>query len=185
MTYALHPYHYFYNYVPQNIASSSTLRNEYSNQRQEIWSFKSGYNQSNFLNKTLEYIEEIKKNNPNKDIIFIPIPASTDYNNNRRFKNFSNSVCSQAGIINGFGYLKNINDREARHISGICDTNSNLECINESFNDKIIIVFDDVITSGNSFNNACNLILRNNPSTLLGLFLGKTIEYDEIGFYLK
>lgn len=184
MTRTVHNFQYFFNYIPTSITRSYSVKEEYISQRRRIWDFKDGRNQSSIIEATSKQLEKVKKDNPDHEIVFITIPASTEEKNNIRFKNFSEQVSVKAGVTNGFGILKNIADREAAHISGTPTIQGNLECTGGSLEGKVIVIFDDLITSGSSFNNACTLLSIKSPAKFTGLFLGKTIEYKDIDDFL-
>lgn len=76
------------------------------------------------------------------------IPTSTKKDNENRYKDFSEKFCEATGMINSFNFIDVIKDGRSKHGGNYV---KNEISINEKFfKDKYVLLFDDIITTGNS-----------------------------------
>lgn len=168
-------------YVPKRYDSDYDILEKFKRTREYIWSFKNGgqEGQNYFFDDVVSYINRIKKENSNKEIIIIPIPASNSSNTRIRFYNFLNKICEKTNIINGYNFVISP-DHQAAHLGGTRTHSFLKNDVNQFSNDDIVIIFDDIYTTGNSFLEVSNLFTSND---IYGIFLGKTINgYDLINY---
>jgi phosphoribosylpyrophosphate synthetase len=176
---------YFYialnNYYPTRFQDAP---NEVWNVRKNIWNFKDGdiihsiYSRVKIM---LANVNEINRvNNLKMNLIFIPIPASTNEKNTIRYRRFCSEVCKNLNIENGYNAINIKQDREA--LKGSIGANKilNLSFNTELFRDKTVILFDDVKTTGASFEQVGRALENKGARNIIGMFLGET--YSE---YLK
>ncbi len=112
------------------------------------------------------------------DIVFSPVPASTDKKNEIRYKAFCQRVCELTGAINGYDYVSVSGERLTIHENRKAEKEVRKVNIIEFdaafFNGKSVIVFDDVITKGLSYATYANQLERLGANVLGGMFLART-----------
>lgn len=106
-------------------------------------------------------------------ITFFCVPASTQEVNERRYAKFSQNVCNELGMINAYKYLNFVQDATgAKHLGG--EGNKVLNIDNKFFKNKIVIIFDDIITTGNSILKFKELLEDVGAHVIAALSIGKT-----------
>ncbi len=149
--------------------------------RQMIFDFKAGIQQqaiAKCVAKELvnKYGKKVSK------VVFSCVPASNQEKNDMRNKTFSELVCKFSGAINGFSHVKVIGERTAIHGTKVkketrerlINEQSNVEIDAAFFMGKNVCIWDDIITTGTSFNNFSTQLERVGANVISGLFLGKT-----------
>lgn len=189
------PYFSFYYYYPTTCDWEATTHDW--DIRNLVWDFKFNpvnreINDFNYSNKAeadrrvladLKYAllqifdkEELKK------ITFFCVPASTHEVNERRYAKFSQNVCNELGMINAYKYLNFVQDATgAKHIGG--EGNQVLNIDNEFFKNKIVIMFDDIITTGNSILKFKEILENVGAHVIAALSIGKT-RHEKQGIHL-
>ena len=111
-----------------------------------------------------------------KYLTLVCIPASTKEKNIARYKEFSERLCQETGIENGFEYVHLTRDRVAKREGGNADDASitNYSFDPEFFKGKRVILFDDIITKGNSMRNAKSMLEKEGAFVICGISIGKT-----------
>jgi hypothetical protein len=167
--------------VYEYFAFTSYLPVRYSpNQKEKllnriVYSFKSG--DENVSKKISQMVKGFINNqfDLTSELIFMIIPASTKHKNSVRFEKFIRNVCDDAKILNGFEGLNIIEDRP--ELKGKAGVNKvcNLQFNPDIFKGKHVILFDDVITSGQSFLQVSDILIQKGADQVTGLFIAKTI----------
>ena len=115
------------------------------------------------------------------NIIFVCCPASCQRTQVRRYRRFSNQLCENLGMVNGFEHIKVIGKRAKKHIhsNNKCDidTQSSLDIDKEFFSGKKVVVFDDICTSGKSSESFVKMLEDAGAIVKLTMFLAKTKTY--------
>ena len=145
--------------------------------RQNIWSFKDGMVPSTFYKKIGEILKEIIDLNfeKNTEVYLCIIPASTSIKTSIRFFRFCNVAVENSNAKNGFDLIMNKTDREATHIvdpGGAVDVLKYIT-IKDVLNKQIILV-DDVITRGRSYDQLSNALQKSGAKRIVGFFIGRT-----------
>ena len=144
--------------------------------RQIVWDFKDGNEYEEVAIMTANRL--IKQfGNQVCNIVFSCVPASTAEKHEIRYKGFSNRVCELSGAMNGYDYVKVVNERVEVHKNRKkkdFKVEENVEFDEGFFNGKQILVFDDVITRGKSYENFANKLETFGAEVLGGFFLSKT-----------
>ncbi len=111
-----------------------------------------------------------------KYLTLVCIPASTEEKNNARYKEFSERLCQETGIENGFSHIHLTRDRVAKREGGNADDVSiaNYSFDDSFFNGKRVILLDDIITKGNSMRIAKAKLEKLGAQVICGLSVGKT-----------
>lgn len=150
--------------------------NQFAN-RQTCYHFKDGILSDEVKNEFLEKIESITgKDKSSWTICFIP--ASTRSKTVTRFGKLSDAI-KTAGYSVAFDAVHNEKDREPEHISGkTINPIEGFGFIADEISGKDVIVIDDIITRGVTFNMIADKLLAMGATTVTGLFLAKTINPD-------
>ena len=166
-------YHYLKDYLPVRYQANAQQLAD----RQTCYNFKDGYLndevKSGFLNK----IQEITNGEKTGwDICFIP--ASTKSKTQTRYKKLAEAI-QASGYMVAIDAIYNEHDHEAGHLTG--KTGNPIEGF--GFNTsgiagKKIIVIDDIITRGKTFQMVAEKLMAMGATTVTGLFLAKTINPD-------
>ena len=145
--------------------------------REKIYEFKNG--DKEVVKSFAEVISKLlKKEIIDPDSIFCVIPASTKSKTRKRYKKFSKIVSRNLNYKNGFSCIKNVKDRPAKHISGKNeDILEYLKFNPKKIQGKTVILFDDIITTGNSFLKIANTLLAYGAHDVIGVFLAQTVRY--------
>lgn len=163
-------------YVPLRLRTEK----KYTFDSSVVIDFKNGKRVESTADEVIRFIIR----NINDDIseyLLAVIPASTIEKNELRFKEFTRIVCYKLGINNGFYAIKIEFNREAKHLGGRrIKTFDNLTYNFDIFKDKKVILFDDVITRGDSFSFNAKKLLQFGAKQVIGLFLAKTATESDL-----
>lgn len=173
-----------YNYYPTTCTFEATQ--EEWDTRNLIWDFKAN------PVKSLSTTEIMNKHRKAENIIvkqmvkalthfygkniskltLICVPSSKQIVNERRYKTFSERLCEETGMENGYEFVRIEKDGEASHLGGTTKVQYLID--GNTVSNKCIILFDDVITTGKSMNKLKN-DLESFGGTVVGCFsIGRT-----------
>ena len=112
------------------------------------------------------------------DVVFVPVPASTNKSNELRYKTFCRMVCELTGAENGYEHVTVCGERKTIHDNRKEEDEIrkvNVVAFDESFfGGKKVLVFDDVITKGISYAKYANQIESLGAYVIGGMFLART-----------
>lgn len=112
------------------------------------------------------------------NIVFSPVPASTDKKNEIRYKAFCQRVCELTGAINGYDHVSVSGERLTIHENRKAEKEVRkvnvIEFDSAFFNGRSVVVFDDVITKGLSYATYANQLESLGANVLGGIFLART-----------
>ena len=123
--------------------------------RKLVWAFKDAEDRAceKVARMTAEHISK-EYGDRAKDIVFVCVPASTQEQNESRYRRFCERVNELTGIRNGFPHVRISCDRlavhEHRHDKTV-RTAQVIEFDDDYFYGKDIVVMDDIITTGMSY----------------------------------
>ena len=166
-------YHYLKDYLPVRYQANAQQLAD----RQTCYNFKDGNIndevKSGFLNK----IQEITNGEKTGWAICF-IPACTKSKTQTRYKKLAEAI-QASGYKVAIDAIYNEHDHEAGHLTG--KTGNPIEGF--GFNTsgiagKKIIVIDDIITRGKTFQMVAEKLMAMGATTVTGLFLAKTINPD-------
>lgn len=150
---------------------------EQEQNRQICYRFKDGYLSDFVKNSFLAKIREITGGCKLNWLVCF-IPASTSAKTERRFSKLAEAI-EKEGYDVEFRIVYNKYDTEAGHISG--KSGNPIEAFGfntEKIGGKNIILIDDIITRGTTFNQVANKLNSLGALSVAGLFLARTINPD-------
>ena len=175
-------YNYLFYYYPTNIPNFEATQEEWWNRR-NVWDFKNDP-EKNILPEdheiTLkEIIPQIKQKLSEtfgeeylQFLTLACLPASTKVKNIARYEEFSNRLCAETGMINGYPYITIVKDGLPRHETGLSAPPE--VTIADWFYGKYVLLFDDVITRGRTMLRYKEILERKGAIIVGGFTLGKT-----------
>lgn len=110
------------------------------------------------------------------EAVLIPIPASTRDKNASRFSHFCELLSTKIGVTNGYNAIEITVDREPLKGLRGKDKLSNLLFNAQYFVGKDVFLIDDIITTGEGFIQIKRRLMELGAKSVIGLFLGRTIE---------
>lgn len=115
------------------------------------------------------------------DTVLVCIPASTKCSHVRRWKRFSQLVCRQAGMLNGFDRIEISGSRKRAHVTGdyeLCTNIKHYVHIDANFfRGKKVLVIDDIFTTGQSSRAFIGAMQAVGADVRMALFLAKTKQF--------
>lgn len=151
--------------------------------RRTIWKFKttSWHYDSTMheivLKRVVPKVTAILKNTFGvslNQLTLVCIPASTQDKTQARYKDFAMQICDETGMINAFRYLEVTEYAKSKHVGGDGLAITNVEFDKDFFNGKNVLLFDDIITSGETMLQFRKMMESLGANVICGLALGKT-----------
>ena len=169
------PYYFFYYYVPTRY---SDLSSESEHIRKDLWNFKDGYHQDQFVDLMAT---KLRNTFGNADFLtLVCIPASTIDSNRTRYEQFSRDLCSKLNMKNGFKHISIVKEKEPSHLGGRDE--AIYEFDRKFFSGKKIVLFDDVVTRGSSMRSFIESLEDAGAEVVCCMSIGKTF-WDKIMDY--
>ncbi|MDO4171475.1 MAG: ribonucleotide-diphosphate reductase subunit alpha [Prevotellaceae bacterium] len=145
--------------------------------RQLVFDFKDGRAYEEVAKRTATAMTE-RYGASCADIVFSPVPASSNEKNEIRYKAFCQKVCELTGAINGYDYVSVSGERLTIHENRKAEKEVRkvnvIEFDSDFFNGKSVVVFDDVITKGLSYAVYASQLESLGANVLGGVFLART-----------
>ena len=151
-------YTYLLNYYPTTCASEAT-ESEWSD-RWTVWNFKNtpGKTSSadhraaldNVIPRVKSKLTATFGKDSLKHLTLVCIPASTATKTERRYKEFSRRLCSETGMENSYDKIQVVSSSSEKKFGGSGISTDNLSFDGSFFRGKYVLLFDDVITKGDS-----------------------------------
>ena len=165
------PYYFFYHYYPTRFTDIS---NASRNVRGLIYDFKDGKRHGNVVNILSQKLRSTFNKEDFKHLCFVCIPASTKSKNDARYESFSNDLCYELGMMNGFKHIRVIEDKISVREGGSFVSSNLYDIDTDFFRDKNVILFDDVVTRGRSMQVFKELLENNGATVICALSIGRT-----------
>lgn len=174
-------YSYLINYYPTTCDFEAT--DDEWNDRWLVWNFK------NTPGKTTAYHhqEALKNIVPRlirmlqdtfgvylSKLTLVCIPASSEENTYARFYEFSELLCKKTGMENSYDKISVVKSKVERRNGGTSIDTDNLQFDNAFFRGRYIILFDDVITRGDSMSLFQLKMQQLGATVIAGISIGKT-----------
>lgn len=109
-------------------------------------------------------------------LTFVCIPASTRAKNEARYRDFSERLCNVTCMENGFDHIHIVKDGLSKN-SPDNTTGHSIQPVvkfDDWFKDKYVLLFDDVITKGNTMLKYKAMLEKKGATVVGGYALGKT-----------
>lgn len=171
------PLYSLHTYRPKGTATTP----EEEKIQQLVWDFKDSFNNVSAAHHrrvedaVANDICEVVKNTfgvHSEKLTLICLPASTKANYDRRFKSFSEKLCSASGMKNGFDCVKYTKDGMPKHLGGM--DSPIVEFDASKLSGSAVVLFDDIYTSGKTAALYRN-VLEELGATVLGIMtIGRT-----------
>lgn len=181
-------YSYQFYYYPNN--SNIVPTQEDWNNRWIVWNFKndpariSSSAHANTLNKVIPMIKNKLLSTFSEEslkyLTFVCIPASSQAKTQARYEEFSSRICDELGMINAYPHITVTEERLEKHLGGTTTDTDKLSFDNDFFNGKYVLLFDDVITRGDSMNTFKRKMESLGATVVGGLCLGRTKHERDI-----
>lgn len=175
-------YTYLLNYFPVTCNFEANKR-EWED-RWTVWNFKntpgktSEEDHQEALEEVIPRIKEILVNTFQdinlQYLTLVCIPASTAEKTFGRYKEFSERLCNITGMINAYDYITVIKDSEEKKFGGSGITTVNVSFNEDFFKAKNVLLFDDIITKGESMLRFMRKIESLGANVIGGVSIGKT-----------
>lgn len=175
-------YSYLFYYYPTTCDFEAT-QEEWAN-RWMVWNFKNTPGKTEFschqevLDKIIPMLKETLLKTFGAESIklltLVCIPASSQIKNQARYEEFSNRICSELGMTNAYSYITIVSEKEERRLGGASIDTSKLLFDEAFFKGKYVLLFDDVITRGDSMRTFKCKMETLGATVVGGLALGKT-----------
>lgn len=169
-------------YYPTNCEFEAT-EEEWAN-RWLVWDFKNtpgktlGPNHERALKCVIPMLSKLLLDtfgHDIKDVVLVCIPASSQQKTELRYKDFSRLLCSQTGMISAYDKMT-VKDGNSlgKHNGGVSLSTEDVQFDSDFFKEKFVILFDDVITKGNSMMSFKCKMQSLGATVICGISLGKT-----------
>lgn len=173
---------YLFYYYPTTCDFEAT-EEEWSN-RWIVWDFKNTPDKTSESDhqKALEKAIPMLKNkllttfeaDSLKYLTLVCIPASSQIKTQARYEEFSNRICGELGLINAYPHISVVTEKEERRSGGTSIDTNKLSFDEDFFKGKYVLLFDDVITRGDSMRTFKRKMESLGAIVVGGLSLGKT-----------
>lgn len=104
------------------------------------------------------------------------IPASTQDVHWLRYREFSRMFCERSGMKDSFHYVSVTEEKTPLHLGGKKKTNFTLD--EDYFHGKVVIVFDDILTTGGTLELCRQELEKAGAKVLAAYFLGETVKKE-------
>ena len=181
-------YSYLFYYYP--ITCEFEANEEEWDNRRTIWNFKNDPERISPLSHTItleKVIPMIKKKliptfseESLKYLTLVCIPASSQAKTKARYEEFSSRLCKELGMINAYSHITVTEERLERHLGGTSTDTDKLSFDKDFFKGKYVLLFDDVITRGDSMKTFKRKMESLGATVVGGLCLGRTKHERDI-----
>ena len=175
-------YSYLFYYYPTTCDFEATEEEWYY--RRLVWDFKNTPGKTSpvahqiALRKAVLIIKnklfETFNSDNLKHLTLVCIPASSQAKTQARYEVFSNRICGETGLINAYSHISVVSEREERHLGGTGMNTGQIAFDESFFKGKYVLLFDDVVTRGDSMRTFKRKMESLGAIVIGGLSLGKT-----------
>lgn len=175
-------YSYLLNYYPTTCDFKAS--NEEWEDRWLVWNFKNTpgkttiQNHNNALNLVIWRVKNLLittfGQSSLKYITLVCIPASSADKTKARYEEFSKRLCDETGMSNAYYHMEVINSCAEKKFGGSGIDTINVSFDSDFFHGKYVILFDDIITKGESMLKFKKKMEELGAIVLGGISIGKT-----------
>ena len=169
------PYFYFFNYYPKRRYKTNNLSMISLKARNLIYQFMDGSYDS-FAPLFIEKLQATFAKEDIKKMCLVCNPASTNYNNRKRFKDFSNRVSFELGIEDSYEHVVVEKDEIPLYLGGSGEE-AQFKIDKDFFHNKYIILFDILITKFSSLVKVINMLEECGAVIICMMSVGRTVPY--------
>lgn len=166
----------YFTYIPKRIRTADEIVNRVRN---FIYAFKNGER------KATDYAISLVANTLSKwygasceDYVLCCVPSATNYKYIVRFKRFAEQVSKLTGVQNGTAHVNIFGQREAKHTNARHIVSESYGYIVSAdpdfFQGKTVILFDDLITTGETANSFAKELEAVGATVIGAMFLART-----------
>ena len=173
-----------YRYYPRYRYPDSSLSHNDRLNRTAIWMFKGDYERGTtveahefYMNLFARYLsEEIDEffGDLARHLTLVCVPASSQERNARRFARFSEIVCENLSMTNGFDHVRPAEDSTPKHLGG--RGTPVLDIDERFFKGRYVLLFDDLITQGATMSSLACRLESAGAQVIGGITLGRTVR---------
>lgn len=171
---------WFKDYYPYKNHKSGASRDQWDTWRL-IWQFKNEKDEDQrkyqlSLQRAVQMVETTLLEtfgDDVKNLCLVCLTASTKEKNDRRFKAFSEKVCKDLNMSNGFTHIRIVKDSSAKHTGG--DGMTDKEFDGDFFKGKNIVLFDDVRSTGAGLVREKERLEQMGANIICAITLGQTV----------
>ena len=181
---------FFIRYYPTSLQDFDATDEEWKD-RKFIWNFKNNPDKQtqytpilheHALNKAIEMLEERLNQTFGElltELTLVCIPASSPSKNEARYKEFSERLCESTGMSNAYTHITVTEDTLGKHEGGVGGDVNTIVFDWDYFYGRYLLLFDDVLTTGNSMRQYAKLFASHGSEVIACLSLGKTFHHRE------
>lgn len=169
--------YYLHDYYPTRVKNVDVHQKRISNL---IFRFKEGGHCGMLVAKIISLcIKNISYCDSPNQTILIPIPASTRERQRKRFPVLCYHLSKWLNVRDGFQTIWIEQEREQTKGTLQKDVISNLKIRKKDVQGMDVILFDDVLTTGQSFGQLRRKMMDLGAKSVIGIFLGKTVLLND------
>ncbi|HBZ57762.1 MAG TPA: hypothetical protein DEO49_01235 [Sutterella sp.] len=175
---SMYPYYPRYRYPDSSLSHNDCLN------RTAIWMFKGDYERGTtveahqfYMHLFARYLsEEIDEffGDLARHLTLVCVPASSRERNKRRFGRFSEIVCENLSMSNGFDHVRPAEDGTPKHLGG--RGAAALDIDERFFAGRSVLLFDDLITQGATMSSLACQLESAGAQVIGGITLGRTVH---------
>lgn len=175
------PFKYLFYYFP---VSCDTESKQIWHNRNIVWDFKNDPDkiEPEDNEEAIKFVVSGIKDTLSKEfgfdnlrfLTFVCIPASTKIKNENRYKQFSSILSEEFGCDNSLDKIEILEDKETKHGGGSGLDMDKLSFDIDFFKDRFVILFDDIITTGESMKVMSSKLKSLGAHVIGCLSIGKT-----------
>lgn len=181
------PYHALHDYVPVHLTDNQqyTETDDIIQVRQLVWNFKySNHTVTPWMHVTAmcRVAEQLARHinqhfaDVSDKLTLFCLPASSRDTSFLRYGEFSQYLCKMTGMQNSFPYVQFSADRIPAHLGGERINNYILDA--NYFSGRMIILFDDILTTGISVAQTKELLSQAGATVVAAYFIGRTVKTE-------
>lgn len=166
-----------YYYYPKKRLQHNVTEDQES-VRDFIYKFKDGENPDDVAEQIITVLKLCFLQETISDITLVCIPASTKEKNRARYEKFSSIIAQECNMWNAYDHIKIDYDRNAKHNGGESDYD-NLSFDSSWFEGKDVLIFDDIVTKGNSICKMREKLEGLGANVIGAITLGQTVYVNK------
>ena len=165
---------YLMEYLPMRYEASASQKEA----RYAVWNFKDGGFDSSIYDGLADKVESIVCGRESEYVICF-IPASSRSKTIRRYQSLAEYLSIVTDVPATLSAISRSCDCESEHKTGKSVNPTADFCFDSSkFAGKKVILIDDVITRGRTFEDTADKLIARGAASVVGLFVAKTINPD-------